>query len=109
MAGRVACRRGAYGVLVVRPVGKRHKRRREDSIKMDIQEVKWVGTDWFAVAQDRGRWRALVNEVMNLRVSYNAGNFVLAADLLASQKGLCFMEFVSVVGTISPRAVSSGM
>jgi hypothetical protein len=97
----MAYRRVAYRVMVVRPSVKRHKRRREDNIKMDIQEVKWVGTDWIAVAQDRGRWRALVNEVMNPRVPYNAGNFFLTADLLASQEGLCSMEFVSVVGTIA--------
>jgi hypothetical protein len=40
-----------------------------------------------------------VNEVMNLRVPYNARNLFLAADLLASQEGLCCMAFVSVVGT----------
>ena len=62
---RVAYSRGAYRVLVVRPAGKRHKRRREDKIKMDIQEVEWVGTDWIAVAQDRSRWRALCGEFLS--------------------------------------------
>jgi hypothetical protein len=48
-----------------RPLG-RPKRRWEDIIKMDLQEVGWGG--WTDPAQDRDRWRALVNAVMNLRV-----------------------------------------
>jgi hypothetical protein len=39
---------------------------------MDIQDVGW-GMDWIELARDRDRWRALVNAVMNLRVSQNAG------------------------------------
>jgi hypothetical protein len=77
-AGRVArvgYRRDAYRVLVVRLAGKRHRRRWEHNIKMDIKEVKWGGTDWIAVSQDRDGWWALVSEVMNLRVPYIAGNF----------------------------------
>ena len=44
--------------------------------------------DWIALAWDRGRWRLLVNAVMNLRVPKNAGNFCLAEELLASAEGL---------------------
>ena len=50
-----------------RPLG-RPRRRWEDNIKMDLQEVEGVGGDWMELAQDRDRWRALVNTVMNFRV-----------------------------------------
>jgi len=50
-----------------RPLG-RPRRRWEDNIKMDLQEVRRVGMDWIELAQNRDRWRALVNAVMNLRV-----------------------------------------
>jgi hypothetical protein len=65
--------RGAYRILVGRPEGRRpiERPRRiwEDNIKMDLEEVGWVSMDWFDLAQDRDRWRALVNVVMNIRVS----------------------------------------
>jgi hypothetical protein len=65
-------RRGVYRVLVLKPERKRplgaSRRRWEDNIKMDIQEVGCGGMDWIGLAQDRGRWCALVNAVMNLRV-----------------------------------------
>jgi hypothetical protein len=59
--------RGVYRVLVEKPEGERplgrSGRRWGDNIKMDLQEVGWID-----LAQDRDRWRALVNTVMNLRV-----------------------------------------
>jgi len=72
-AGHVAHvgeRRGAYRVLVRKPEGKRPlvrlRHRWEDYIKMDLQEVRCGGMDWIELVQDRDRWWALVNVVMNL-------------------------------------------
>jgi hypothetical protein len=66
--------------LVGKPEGKRPlgraRRRWEDNIKMDLQEVRRGGVDWIKLAQDRDRWRALVTAVMNLRVLQDAGNFL---------------------------------
>jgi len=50
-----------------RPLG-RPRRRWEDNIKMNLQKVGYGDTDWIDLAQDRDRWRVLVNAVMNLRV-----------------------------------------
>jgi hypothetical protein len=47
---------------------RRPRRRWVDNIKMDLRKVGWDGRDWIDLAQDRDRWRALVNTVMNLRV-----------------------------------------
>jgi len=52
---------------VKRPLG-RPRRRWEDDIKIDLQELGCRGMDWIELAQGRNRWRALVNAVMNLRV-----------------------------------------
>jgi hypothetical protein len=64
--------RGAYNILVGRSEGRRPlgrpRRRWEDNIKMDLREIEFGDVDWIHWAQDRDRWRALVNTVMNLRV-----------------------------------------
>jgi hypothetical protein len=61
-----------YRVLVGKPEGKRPlgrpRRRWTDNIKMDLQEVGCGGIGWIELAQDRNRWQALVNAVMNLRI-----------------------------------------
>ena len=59
--------RGVYRVLGKRPLG-RPRRRWEDNIRMDLQEVGVGYEDWIGLAQDRDRWRALVSAVRNLRV-----------------------------------------
>jgi hypothetical protein len=63
---------GVYRVLMGKPEGKRplgrYRRRWEDNIKMDLQEVGRGATDWTDLTQDRDRWRALVDAVTNLRV-----------------------------------------
>jgi hypothetical protein len=87
--------RYVYRVLVGRTEGKRPlgrpRRRWEDNIKMDLQEIGGGCGDWIELAQDRDRWRALVGTV---RSSINAGNFLTSCKVywLASQEGLCSME-----------------
>ena len=72
--------RGKYRILVRKPEGKRPlgrpSRRLKDNIKMDLQDVGCGGMEWIELAEDWDRWRALVNALMDLRVLYNAGNFV---------------------------------
>jgi 3-oxoacyl-ACP reductase-like protein len=64
--------RGVCRMLVGKPEGKRppgkSRRRWEDNIRMDLQEVGCVGMDWIGLAQYRDRWRAMVNVVINHRV-----------------------------------------
>ena len=69
---RVGERRGVYRILVGKPEGRRPlgrpRRRGEDNIKMDLQEMTYGDMDWIKLAQDRDGCRALVNVVINLRV-----------------------------------------
>jgi hypothetical protein len=69
---RMGGKRNAYRLLVGKPEGKwplrRPRRRWADNIKIDLLEIGWGGVDWIGLAQDRDKWRALVNAVMNLRV-----------------------------------------
>jgi hypothetical protein len=64
--------RGVYRIFVRKPEGKRSlgrpRRRWEDNIRMDLKEVGCGGMDWIGMAQDRDRWQAMVNAVMNLWV-----------------------------------------
>ena len=77
---RMGVERGVCRVLVGKPEGKRPlgrpRRRWVDNIRTDLQEV-WCGyMEWIGLAQDRDRWRTLVSTVINLRVPWNAGNFL---------------------------------
>jgi hypothetical protein len=69
---RMAEVRGVYNILVGRPEGRRPlerpSRRWKDNIKMDLGETGFGDVDWIHLDEDRDRWRALVNTVMNLRV-----------------------------------------
>jgi hypothetical protein len=74
-AGHVACMgevRGVYNILFGKPEGRRPlgrpRRRWKDNIRIDLREIGFGNVDWFRLAQDRDRWRAVVNTVMNLRV-----------------------------------------
>ena len=71
---------GVYRVMVGKPEGKRSlrrpRRRWVDNIRTDLQEVGCGYIDWIGLAQDRDRWRTLLSAVMNLRVPWNAGNFL---------------------------------
>jgi hypothetical protein len=62
----------AYRILVEKPEVKRPlgkpRRRWENNIKLDLREIGWDGMDWIDLTQDRDRWRAIVNTVMNLVV-----------------------------------------
>jgi hypothetical protein len=72
-------RRGVYRALVGKPEGRRPlgrpRRRREDNIKMDLQEVGCGGMGWIELAQNTDRRRALVNAAMHILVPLNAGIF----------------------------------
>jgi len=69
--------RGVHRVVVGKPGGKRPlgrpRRRWEENIKMDLQEVGGGCEDWIDLAQDRDMWRALVSMVMNIRVPKKRG------------------------------------
>jgi hypothetical protein len=69
---RIVAYRNVLKVLVGKPEGKRplvrHRRRWEDGNRMDLRENGWGCVDWIELAQDRDRWRAVLNAVMNLRI-----------------------------------------
>jgi hypothetical protein len=96
--GGHAARRGestnSYRLLVGKPEGTRplgrSRHRWVDNIRMDLLDVGWGDLDLIGMAQDRDRWRALVNSVFNLRVPKNAGKLssVLATRDLSSSAQL---------------------
>jgi hypothetical protein len=69
---RMGEKRNAYRLLMGKPEGRRPsgrpRRRWVDNIRRDLGEMGWGDVDWIGLAQDRNRWRALVNSVLNLRV-----------------------------------------
>jgi hypothetical protein len=69
---RMGKKRNTYRLLVEKPEGRRPlgrpRRRWLDNIRMDLVEVGWRDVDWIGLAQDRDRWRTLVNSVLNLWV-----------------------------------------
>jgi hypothetical protein len=72
--------RNTYRILVGKPEGRRplgrQRRRWVDNIKMDLREVEGDGMDWIDLAQDRDQWRAVMNTVLNFRVSKKDGKFL---------------------------------
>ena len=84
--------RGVHRVMVGKPKGKgplgRPRRRWEDNIKMDLQEVGGGCGDWMELAQDRDRWRALVNTLRNLRVPKMWGISWVAAEPVSFSRTL---------------------
>jgi len=90
--------RGVHRVLMGKPEGKRPlgrpRRRWENNIKMDLQEVGGGRGDWMELAQVRESWRVLVGTVRDFQGSINEGNFLTSCKVywLASQERLCSME-----------------
>jgi hypothetical protein len=66
-------KRNAFRLLAGKPEGKwplgRPRCRWVDNIRMDLVELRWGDVDWISLAENRDRWRALVNSVLNLWVS----------------------------------------
>jgi hypothetical protein len=89
----------AYRLLVGKPAGKRPlgrpRLRWVDNIRMGLGEVGWGDVGWIGMAQDRNRWRALVNSVMNLRFLKMPGNYRVAPQLAVYRVMLSSIELVS--------------
>jgi hypothetical protein len=56
-------------------------------MKTDFKEISWEGVNWIHRAQDKDKWRALLNVVRNFRVQYNAGNFLVICKIISFSKG----------------------
>jgi hypothetical protein len=70
-----------------------------DNIRMDLGEVGWGDVDWIGLAQDRDRWRAFVNSVLNLRVPQTAGKLSSVQITRALSSSARSMELVSYYDT----------
>jgi hypothetical protein len=97
---RMGGKRNVYRLLVGKPEGKRPPRRQRrswvDNIKMDLLEIILSVEGWIGLAQDRYRWRALVNSVMNLRLLHKMlENYRVAAQLVACRVVFSSTELVS--------------
>jgi hypothetical protein len=77
---RMGVKRNVYRLLVAKPQGRRPlgrpRRRWLDNIRMDLVEVGWGDVHWIGLAQERDRWRALMNSVLNLPVPQIAGKLL---------------------------------
>jgi hypothetical protein len=84
---RMGEKRGVYRVMVGKYGGKRGlgrpRLRWEDNINVNPKEVGCEDMDWIDVAQDRDRWRALVNAVMNFQALLNAGSFLASREIIS--------------------------
>jgi transposase len=81
-------KRNAYRILVRKPEGKRPlgrpRRRWVDSVKMDLRDIGWDGTDWIDLAEDRDRWSALVNTVIEPSDSIKCRVYFLSCCTIGS-------------------------
>ena len=101
---RMGEERGCIGSWWGKPEGKRllgrPRRRWVYNIRMHLQEVGCGYMDWIGLVQDRDRWRTLVSAVMNLRVPWNAGNFLTTCKPVSCSRGTlhrgvsCFSRWV---------------
>jgi hypothetical protein len=73
----------------------RPRRRWVNNTRMDLREVGWGDVDWIGLAQDRNRWRDLVNVVINFRFHKMLGNYQVTTQLVASQVMLSSIELIN--------------
>jgi hypothetical protein len=92
-------KRHAYRLLVGKPEGRgplgRPRRRWLDNIRMDLVEVGWDDVGWIGLAQDRDRWRALVNSILNFVFHKMVGNYRVSKQVEISREVFSSMELVS--------------